>query len=78
MVRTLPPSVNSKVYQMTEFQSENSTIWHSLELAEGGIADHLVRKYDFHKASIRSHFWFFQGPIVAGSEKEHVDLFSGT
>ena len=32
----VPPSANSKDYQMTEFQSENSVIWHSLELAEGG------------------------------------------
>ena len=35
-VKYEPPSANSKVYQMTEFQSENLTIWHSLELAEGG------------------------------------------
>ena len=27
---------DQKDYQMTEFQSENSVIWHSLELAEGG------------------------------------------
>ena len=37
MALPIPPSANFKVYQMTEFQSENSAIWHSLELAEGGI-----------------------------------------
>ena len=36
---------------MTEFQSENSVIWHSLELAEGGMCAIFYLFYVMHKTT---------------------------